>query len=152
MTPNPTMIGLSLPIPWSEFGFPDPFQTTNTALSFGDIGWSWEPKAPALPILASDRTVGESITGWDLDHVVLLVPEIEDAVRRLEDIGLAPRLRMEVRGRPTAFFRVGPLLEVIESPVRAPAIYGVALVTEEARAATCRSQNRRSNRAEGSSP
>jgi hypothetical protein len=26
---------------------------------------------------------------------------------------------------------VGPLLEVIESPVRAPAVYGVALVTDE---------------------
>jgi hypothetical protein len=71
------------------------------------------------------------MTGWDLDHVVLMVPDLEQAVAKLGDIGVSPRLRMQVRGRPAAFFRVGPLLEVIESPVRAPALYGVALVTEE---------------------
>jgi hypothetical protein len=38
---------------------------------------------------------------------------------------------MQVGGRPAAFFRVGPILEVIESPVRQPAIYGVALTSEE---------------------
>jgi hypothetical protein len=69
--------------------------------------------------------------GWDLDHVVLLVPAIEDAVRELADAAGSPRLRIEVKGRPTAFFRVGPLLEVIQSPVRAPALYGIALVTTE---------------------
>jgi hypothetical protein len=36
-----------------------------------------------------------------------------------------------VKGRPRAFYRVGTILEVVESPVRAPALYGVALVTEE---------------------
>ena len=38
---------------------------------------------------------------------------------------------MAVRGRPAAFFRVGPILEVIESPVRRAALYGVVLTTEE---------------------
>jgi hypothetical protein len=38
---------------------------------------------------------------------------------------------MQVGGRPAAFFRVGTLLELIESPARAPVIYGVALTTAD---------------------
>lgn len=75
--------------------------------------------------------VGTAAEGWDLDHVVLLVPDLDDLIATMGDVGLKPSLRMDVRGRPAAFFRVGPLLEVIESPVRGPAIYGVALVTDE---------------------
>jgi hypothetical protein len=69
--------------------------------------------------------------GWDLDHVVLLVPDMEDAVARVTPNLGRPRLRAIVEGRATSFFRVGPVLEIIESPVRAPALYGVALVTTE---------------------
>jgi hypothetical protein len=60
-----------------------------------------------------------------------MVPDVEEAVITMAEIGLDPRLRMDVKGRPTAFFRVGPVLEVIESPVRGPSLYGVALVAEE---------------------
>ena len=61
----------------------------------------------------------------------MLVPDLDAAVERLSSLGVEPRLRLVIKDRPTAFFRVGPVLEVIESPVRAPALYGVALVTDE---------------------
>lgn len=131
MSPAPTLTTLSLPIPWSELGFPDPLQTRATALTYGDIGWAWEPERPSFPVTACVPRGGEAVPGWDLDHVVLLVPNIEDAVTTLGRIELVPRLRMDVNDRATAFFRVGPILEVIESPVRAASLYGVALVTEE---------------------
>lgn len=128
---GPALTALSLPIPWRELGFPDPLQTRTTALTSGDIGWAWEPHRPSFPVPDCGPRRGTTAAGWDLDHVVLLVPEIEDAVSVIRGVGPAPRLRVDVRARPTAFFRVGPVLEVIQSPVRAPVIFGVALVTEE---------------------
>jgi hypothetical protein len=126
-----TLIHLRLPLPWDEFDLPNPLQTQSTVLSTGSIGWAWDEAAPGFDIEEIDPIAGTPADGWDLDHVVLLVPDLEDAVAGFGAADLAPRLRIAVRGRPTAFFRAGPLLEVIESPVRAPAIYGVALVTEE---------------------
>jgi len=38
---------------------------------------------------------------------------------------------MEVQGRPAAFFRCGPVIEVIESPVRQASIYGIAVTAED---------------------
>ncbi len=131
MSSSPTLTALSLPIPWEELRFPDPLQTRSTTLTYGDIGWSWDLVPPAFQIPECTVRPGTPVQGWDLDHVVLLVPDIEVAVATLLKLELSPRLRIKVRGRPTAFFRVGPLLEVIESPVRAPALYGIALVTEE---------------------
>lgn len=122
---------LSLPIPWHEFALPSPLQTRSTTLIDGDVGWDWEPQIPQFEVAACEAAPGASAPGWDLDHVVLLVPDLEDAVETMARIGAAPRLRVEVKGRPTAFFRVGAVLEVIESPVRAPSLFGVALVTEE---------------------
>ncbi len=63
--------------------------------------------------------------------MVLLVPELDELRRLMSAIGCEPRLTLEVQGRPTAFYRVGTVLEAIESPVRTPALYGVALVTDE---------------------
>lgn len=122
---------LRLPLPWDEFELPNPWETTSTVLTTGEPAWRWEGSTPELGIPECDAAGGEPHDGWDLDHVVLLVPSIEDTIAALEEIGHKPRLRMEVSGRPTAFFRTGPLLECVESPVRAPAIFGVALVTEE---------------------
>ena len=122
---------LRLPLPWDEFDLPNPLATRTTVLSTGSIGWAWDGPIPGFDIETIDPATGTPAEGWDLDHVVLLVPDLEAAIDVLRDAELPPRLRVEVRGRPTAFFRVGPLLEVIESPVRAPALYGVALVTEE---------------------
>ena len=120
-----------IPVPWDEFDLPNPLMTRSTVLLTGGIAWAWEPEAPDFGIDACDPVAGAAAEGWDLDHVVLLVSDLDDAVATMQGIGAEPRLQLAVRGRPTAFFRVGPLLEVIESPVRAPALFGVALVTEE---------------------
>ena len=126
-----TLTSLRLPLPWDEFDLPNPLRTRSTVLTTGEIGWRWSEGSPAFGIEDIAPVEGEQVEGWDLDHVVLLVPDLDGAVDTLRVIGVSPRLKVDVRGRATAFFRVGPLLEVIESPVRAPSIYGVALVTEE---------------------
>lgn len=129
---GPILSAVQLPLPWPAFGFPESFATRSTTLLTGDVAWSWDDTAPGFDIPACRPASGTPVEGWDLDHVVLLVPDLEEAVTVMEDIGHAPRLRMSVSGRPTAFFRVGPVLEVIESPVRGPALFGLALVTDEA--------------------
>ena len=126
-----TLRTLHLPIPWPNFGLPNPLQTGPTCLVDGLPGWAWEPAGPDLEIPAVDATNGETAPGWDLDHVVLLVPDLGAALNEMSTTLGSPRLRATVKHRPTAFYRVGPVLEVIESPVRAPALYGVALVTAE---------------------
>ena len=127
----PTLTTLQLPLPWEDFDLPSPLQTRSTVLVDGPPAWAWSDAVPGFPIAACQSTSGTAAPGWDLDHVVLMVPDVEEAVAIMAEIDLAPRLRMEVKGRPTAFFRVGPVLEVIESPVRGPSLYGVALVAEE---------------------
>jgi hypothetical protein len=129
---TPALSAVQLPIPWPAFGFPDRFATRSTTLLTGDVGWAWDGTAPSFEIPECPPVGGTSVDGWDLDHVVLLVPDLEEAAAVMGDIGHTPRLRMDVKGRPTAFFRVGPVLEVIQSPVRAPALFGLALVTDEA--------------------
>ena len=130
-TAQSSLVGIRLPIPWEMCGLPNPLATRSTVLTTGDPGWRWSGPPPALGVAGSDQVSGTAATGWDLDHVVVLVAELDEAVAALVEIGRPPRLRMEVKGRPTAFFRVGTLLEVIQSPVRSAALYGVALVTEE---------------------
>jgi len=127
----PALTALQLPLPWEDFDLPSPLQTRSTLLVDGPPAWVWSEATPDFPIAGCEPGAGASTPGWDLDHVVLMVPNVAEAVATMADIGLTPRLRMEVKGRPTAFFRVGPVLEVIESPVRGPSLYGVALVTEE---------------------
>jgi hypothetical protein len=126
-----TMRTIRLPIQWRSFGLPSPLQTGATCLVDGLPGWAWEPAGPDLGIPTVETATGMTAPGWDLDHVVMLVPDLAAAVEEMEATLGSPRLRAAVNDRPTAFYRVGPLLEVIESPVRAPALYGVALVTEE---------------------
>jgi len=126
-----TLIALQVPLPWHEFALPNPLQTRNTTLLTGDIGWAWDEFAPSFPIPEVASPAGTPAPGWDLDHVVMLVPDLSAAVAALAKVGADPGLRMKVGNRPAAFFRVGPLLEVIESPVREAVIYGLALVTEE---------------------
>jgi catechol 2,3-dioxygenase-like lactoylglutathione lyase family enzyme len=123
---------LRLPLAWEEFDLPNPLRAGDTVLTTGEIGWAWSGDAPQFGVPSIPAVPGSPHAGWGLDHVVLLVPDLEAAVATMQARGSAPRLRLDVRGRPTAFFRVGPILEVIESPVRAAAIFGVALVTDEA--------------------
>lgn len=125
----PTVTTIQLPIPWSAFGFASQLQTRSTCLIDGSPAWAWDQQAPPLGIPEIATATGDPSDGWELDHVVLLVPDMDHALATMAETLGSPRLVTEVKGRVSAFFRVGPLLEVIESPVRAPALYGVALVT-----------------------
>ena len=129
--PPPVLTTVRLPIPWDEFDLPNPLRTRSTVLTTGPLGWAWSPQAPPFGVPEVPETNGRSAAGWDLDHVVLLVPDLDGALALASGVGLTPRLKIPVSGRPAAFFRVGPVLEVIQAPVRAPALYGVALVAEE---------------------
>ncbi len=125
------IIGIELPIEWSDFGWPEHPTLNGITLTTGDPKWAWEPAAPAFEIHTLPPHEGELVEGWSIDHVVVLVPSLEDATATLGRAGLAPRLRMNVGDRPAAFFRAGPVLEVIESPVRSAALYGIAVATDE---------------------
>jgi len=126
------LVALQLPIPWSSLGFPPIPQLGSMVLLDGDDpAWGWEGAAPALGIAAVSPVPGDVVTGWTVDHVVLLTPDLGETKVAMADVGAEPRLTMEVKGRSTAFFRVGTVLEVIASPVRDTVIYGVALAAEE---------------------
>jgi hypothetical protein len=125
------LVGLRLPIDWTTFGWPVNPSFGDLALATGDPQWAWSEISPAFEIETMDNPRGHAVDGVVVDHVVLLVPSLDEATAILDDIGLDPRLKMEVGGRPAAFFRAGPVLEVIESPVRAPSIYGIAVAAEE---------------------
>jgi hypothetical protein len=127
----PAIIGLQLPIDWTTFGWPIRPSFNGVALSTGDPQWAWSDSTPAFGIESMTNTRGHAVDGIVVDHVVLLVPSLAESSGTLGAIGLEPRLKMKVRDRPAAFFRVGPVLEVIESPVRAASIYGIALSVEE---------------------
>ncbi len=130
-TVTSSLVGIRIPIPWDAFGFPNPLATRSAVLDTGDPAWAWSGPAPGLGVSTCDPADGLAATGWDLDHVVVLVDDLDRAIAAMGEVGAAPRLRMEVKGRPAAFFRVGPALEVVQSPVRQAAVYGVALVTDE---------------------
>jgi hypothetical protein len=127
---GPVLSGLQLPIDWTIFGWPDAPRLGDITCTTGDPMWAWERGAPAFGINILEPTVGTDVESFRIDHLVLLVPELTSAIATLGRAGLDVRLRMDVNGRPAAFFRVGPVLEVIESPVRDASIYGVAFTTE----------------------
>ena len=131
MSQSPTLTHLALPLPWDAFGLPSPFAGRSTTLVEGEPSWRWSDAVPDLGIGEAADVPGTAEAGWDVDHVVLLVPNLDELRSQMAIIGCEPRLTLEVKGRPTAFYRVGTILEVIESPVRGPSLYGVALVTEE---------------------
>lgn len=123
------MVALQLPIDWTLFGWPVTPGLGAVTLTTGDPKWAWEPAAPALEIHTVDVEAPSRLDGYVVDHVVVLVPDLDAAITRFDRIGLGPRLKMKVAGRPAAFFRAGPVIEVIESPVRQSSIYGIALTT-----------------------
>ncbi len=125
------LLGVRLPIDWGQLGFPEPARFGVTVLAGGRVGWAWDEPAPEFGIGSFSPSEASEVAGWGMDHVVLLVPEIEEAVAELRRRGADLRLRTTVRDRPTAFFRVGTLLEVIQVGVEVPGIYGVALETDE---------------------
>ncbi len=125
-----SLTGLQLPIDWTMFGWDETPDIGGITCTTGDPMWAWEPAAPAFGITVFDPQPGQRVESFTVDHVVLLVPSLDDAVGTLGRAGIDPRLQMTVGGRPAAFFRVGPVLEVIESPVRTASIYGIALATD----------------------
>lgn len=129
-TGAPHITCVRLPIDWAEFGWPTEPDLGGITLATGDPEWSWAPAAPAFTVRVGPTVIGDPVDGFAVDHVVLLVPDLDSAVETLARIGVEPRARMTITGdRPAAFFRVGTVLEVIESPVRSPSLYGVALST-----------------------
>lgn len=126
-----SLVGLRLPIDWTTFGWPAIPDLDGITLATGDPQWAWSETEPAFGIDRMDSTSGHAVDGVAIDHVVLLVPSLADATATLRTVGLDPRLQMEVGGRPAAFFRAGPVLEVIESPVRSASLYGIAVSTDE---------------------
>ncbi|GMR02011.1 MAG: hypothetical protein BMS9Abin20_0337 [Acidimicrobiia bacterium] len=139
-----SLAGLALPIDWTTFGWPVTPRFGDVTCSTGDPKWAWDGSAPAFAIPTFELPEGLPVDSFTVDHVVLLVPSLDEAIATLSQAGCEPRLRMAVQGRPAAFFRVGPVLEVIESPVRHASIYGLALATDtslEALALEWRSRN-----------
>lgn len=125
------LTALQLPIDWTAFGWPETPMLGNVVLTTGDPKWAWAPTAPAFEVHTMEVPQGTAIPGFSVDHVVLLVPDLDTAISRFDRIGLSPRLKMRVQDRPAAFFRAGPVIEVIESPVRQASIYGIAATFED---------------------
>ena len=124
------LTAIQLPIDWTMFDWPEIPQLGGIALTTGDPKWAWEPSAPAFPVHTMEQPEATAVSRFTIDHVVLLVPDLDVAISRFDRIGLSPRLKMQVGTRPAAFFRAGPVLEVIESPVRQASIYGIAIAAE----------------------
>jgi len=116
-----------LPIDWTQFGWPATPKLGSITLTAGDPAWAWSPTAPALAVHTLDLAEGDTVEGFGVDHIVVLVPNLDTTIATLGRVDLIPRLRMKVSGRPAAFFRAGTVLEVIESPVRDASLYGIAL-------------------------
>lgn len=118
---------------WTAFGFPKVFRAGPVALSTGGRAWAWEGGAPRLELREFPvADAGEPVDQWGIDHVVLLVPSLGEAVEAISEVAGEARRKTEVRGRPTAFFLAGTLLEVIqEEQVDRPLLYGVSLWTAE---------------------
>ena len=120
-----------LPIPWDAFGFDPPFDADGAILAEGRVAWAWDGDAPDFGVGRFAPGDAAAVEGWSVDHVVLLVPSMDEAIAELKGAGADLRMRMDVRGRPTSFFRVGTILEVIEVGVPVAGLYGVALRTTE---------------------
>jgi hypothetical protein len=121
---------LRLPVDWNGLGFPDPFSVGRVTVASGNRGWAWTGAVPDLGVSEVPNVTGAAVPGWGVDHIVLLVPDLDDTVAVIETAAHPVRKRVEVKGRRTAFFLVGPLLEVIEeSSVDRPLLWGIALET-----------------------
>lgn len=122
--------GVRLPIRWSDLGFPAVPELGDVTLVEGPVGWRWSGAVPKWPIDTFGPTHSEPLAEWGVDHVVILVPDLDVAELDLADAGLRPRRGGKVRGQRALFYRAGPVLEVIEVGVPNPTIYGVALATD----------------------
>ena len=129
----PLAIGVRLPVDWAALGFPPAFEAGGVCLFEGPRGLCWDGRPPDLGV----RTVTAPsepfiLDGWGVDHVVVMVGDLTSAIAAMQASGHDVRRTMVVRGRQTAFFRVGPVLEIIEGTgIDCPLLYGVALWSVE---------------------
>ncbi|NQV07456.1 hypothetical protein HQ535_12975 [bacterium] len=129
---TPVIDGVRLPINWSRLGLAPAWDAGGVVLHSGRRAWCWQPQAPLIEVRAAVPMAGPRMDGWGIDHIVLLVPRLDAAVSALAAIGVPVRRKDEIRGRQTAFFLVGTLLEVIEShSLDRPLLYGVALEVDD---------------------
>jgi hypothetical protein len=119
--------GIRLPIRWAAVGFPAAFGAGAVILANGSPAWSWDGAVPELGIPTFRVPSAPTEVGWGVDHIVVLVPAVDVSALDIERAGYPVRRRGEVRGSRAAFFRAGPVLEVVEAEVQEPEIYGVAL-------------------------
>lgn len=132
VTSSTRIASVRLPVDWTRFGWTERPELDGIVLETGDPAWAWEPAAPAFGVAVEPVPDGTHVAGFSVDHVVLLVPDLDTAIDTLGRVDLQPRLRMTISGdRPAAFFRAGTVLEVIEAPVRQASLYGVALTTDD---------------------
>jgi len=125
-----SIAGLQLPIDWTSLGWSASPDLGGITLETGDPKWAWTGRAPALSIHIFEPTIGDPVAMMSVDHIVVLVPDLDRAIGKFSRAGLEPRLRMKVRNRPAVFFRAGPVIEVIESPVRQASLFGIAVTSE----------------------
>ena len=125
--------GIRLPVPLSGLGFPAPLQVGGVTVWEGSRAWAWSTDPPDLAIRdAGTPPPGTAHGTWGIDHLVLLVADLDEAAAALEPAAGSARVFREVRGRPTGFWLVGTLLEVVEeTSVDRPLLYGVSLETDE---------------------
>jgi len=123
---------ISLPIDWESFELPRTFSVSGVVVMSGPRGWSWSELAPDLDVSIAPGRHAAPIPGFQLDHIVLLVPDLDRAAAGMAARDFRPLKRVIVRDRSTAFFLAGTLLEVIEEPtVDRPSLWGLALQTAE---------------------
>ena len=125
-----SIAGLQFPIDWTSLGWPTSPDLGGITLETGDPKWAWTDSAPAVSIHVFEPSVGQPVEMMGIDHIVVLVPDLDSTIGSFSRAGLEPRLRMKVRSRPAVFFRAGPVIEVIESPVRQASLFGIALTSE----------------------
>lgn len=124
--------GIRLPIPWPDLGFPAAVRFGPVTVSTGSRAWSWDPVVPDLDVRdAGTPPQADSVEGWGIDHVVLLVPDLDAAGAAIRAVAGESRRRETIRGRDTAFWLVGTLLEVVEeASVDRPLLYGLSLTVD----------------------
>ena len=120
------------PIDWGSFGLPASFLASGVSISTGPRGWAWDGDPPDVGVPLVAPVEARSVSGLGLDHVVLLVPDLDGLIDSMARAGIEPRKRVIVKERPTAFFLVGALLEVIEEEsVDQSLLWGLSLETSE---------------------
>ena len=94
------LTGIRLPIEWVQFGFESATSLGDVVLTSGKVAWAWEEEAPDFGIASFHPPTSDEADGWGMDHVVLVVPDMDRAVDTLQATGADLRLRTVVRERP----------------------------------------------------